>query len=285
MNYVDVFYHSQDGLRLYARDYPGPTPDASTILCLPGLTRNSKDFALLAETLQKKYRILCPEQRGRGRSARDPDPTRYRLDCYVQDMQTLLDLLGVAEVTLIGTSLGGLMSMILMGVDSSRIRAAVLNDVGPEVDPKGLARIASYVGKTEPARDWDSAIEQTARINGIAFPDYSRADWAAMARDLYVQVQATPVLDYDPAIAQGIANGTAVGNLWPLVEAMPPKPVLIIRGETSDILSAETVDKMLRCLPQAKAVVVPQRGHAPTLSEPSARREIERFLTDVYAVA
>src|SRR5436190_858003 len=145
MNYVDVFYKSNDdngGLRLYARDYPGPNRDAPAILCLPGLTRNSKDFAALADILSREWRVICPDQRGRGRSQRDPDPARYHPERYVQDMRTLLDLLGVSSVVLIGTSLGGLMAMILMALEGNRARAAVINDVGPEVDPRGLARIA-----------------------------------------------------------------------------------------------------------------------------------------------
>ena len=278
MNYVDVFYQSDDGLRLYARDYPGPARDAPVILCLPGLTRNSKDFAALAEIVRATHRVICPDQRGRGRSARDADATRYRPDRYVQDMRTLLDVLGISHVVLIGTSLGGLMAMIMMATDPKRIRAAVLNDVGPEVDPRGIARIASYVGKTGPVRDWDAAAEQTAHTNGIAFPDYRPEDWQAMARDVYVQEGTTPVLDYDPGIALGVANGTAAPNLWPLFEQAGVKPMLVIRGETSDILSAETLAEMTRRLPHLVAQNVAGRGHAPTLSEPEARLAIAKFL-------
>ena len=278
MNHADVFYQSDDGVRLYARDYPGPARDAPVVLCLAGLTRNSKDFAPLAEALHKSYRVICPDQRGRGRSARDADPAHYRPDRYVQDMLTLLAVLGVTQVTVIGTSLGGLMAMVLVALAPGRIRAVVLNDVGPEVDPKGLARIAGYVGKTAPVLDWDAAAEQTAATNGVAFPDYGAKNWQAMARDIYVQEGAAPVLDYDPAIAQGIAAGTAAVNLWPLFEAMKAKPLLVIRGETSDILSVATVDEMVRRVNAGAAVTVPGRGHAPTLGEPAARAAIEEFL-------
>ena len=278
MNYVDVFYKSDDGLRLYARDYPGPQKDAPAILCLPGLTRNSKDFAALAEILRTTHRVVCPDQRGRGRSQRDTDASHYRPDRYVQDMRTLLDTLGITRVVVIGTSLGGMMAMILMATDSVRIRAAVVNDVGPEVDARGIARIAGYVGKTGPVRDWDAAAEQTAHTNGIAFPDYQTEDWQAMARDLYVQEGTTPVLDYDPAIAQGVAAGTAAPNLWPLFEMVGAKPMLVIRGEISDILSAATLAEMTRRLPHIVAQNVAGRGHAPTLSEPEAWSAISTFL-------
>ena len=278
MNYVDVFYPSEDGLRLYARDYPGPTKDAPVVLCLPGLTRNSKDFAAVADELRATHRVVCPDQRGRGRSARDSDATHYCPDRYVQDMRTLLDLLKIRQVVIIGTSLGGLMAMIMMATDATRVVAGVLNDVGPQVDPRGIARIASYVGKTAPVNDWDAAAEQTAHTNGVAFPDYDPADWQAMARDVYVQEGTAPILDYDPTIAIGVASGTAAPNLWPLFERIGTKPMLVIRGENSDILSAETLGEMRCRAPQLVAQNIAGRGHAPTLREPQARSAISKFL-------
>lgn len=278
MNYVDVFYQSHDGLRLYARDYPGPAADAPAVLCLPGLTRNSKDFADLADELRHSHRVICPDQRGRGRSARDSDAARYRPDQYAGDMRTLLDLLRLTGVVVIGTSLGGLMAILLMAAAPQQIRAAVLNDVGPELDPLGVARIAAYVGKTAAPGDWDEAAQQTASTNGSAFPDYDTRDWQAMARDLYVQEGRIPVLDYDPAIAQGLAAGTAAPNLWPLFEMVGSKPMLVIRGENSDILSAATLAAMTRRLPQLVALNIAGRGHAPTLNEPAARSAIHQFL-------
>ena len=281
MKYVDVFFRSEDNLRLYARDYAGPKTDAPIILCLPGLTRNSKDFAELADELRKTYRVICPDQRGRGRSERDPDATHYHPQQYVADMRTLLDVLGISRAIVIGTSLGGLMAIVMMATDAKRIRAAVLNDVGPEVDPHGIERIARYVGKTAPVADWQAAAEQTAHINGIAFPDYQSADWRAMAQRLYVQEGATPVLNYDPAIAHGVNSGTAAPNLWPLFDAVGATPILVIRGETSDILSADTLAEMSRRLPHIMVQVVPNRGHAPTLDEPTARVAIDKFLAGI----
>ena len=278
MNYVDVFFRSEDNLRLYARDYSGPKADSPVILCLPGLTRNSKDFAELADELRKNYRVICPDQRGRGRSERDPDATRYHPQQYVADMRTLLDVLGISRTIVIGTSLGGLMAIVMMATDTKRICAAVLNDVGPEVDPHGIERIASYVGKTAAVADWQTAAKQAAHINGVAFPDYEADDWLAMAQRLYVQEGTTPVLDYDPAIALGVNSGTAAPNLWPLFDAVGATPILVIRGETSDILSAETLAEMARRLPHIMVQVVPNRGHAPTLDEPTARVAIIKFL-------
>ena len=278
MNYIDAFYQSDDGLRLYARDYPGPSPDAPVILCLPGLTRNSKDFAVLADDFQRTHRILCPDQRGRGRSARDPDATRYRPDQYAQDMRVLLNVLEIPTVIVIGTSLGGLMAILMMASEPQRIRAAVLNDIGAEVDPRGIARIAGYVGHTSPAHSLDEAAEQTAVTNGAAFPDFGSNDWRSMARDLYVQEGRVPVLDYDPAIALGLASGTAAPTLWPLFGMLREKSMLVIRGEVSDILSVETLAEMSRRLPRLVSLTVPGRGHAPTLNEPGAREAIAQFL-------
>ena len=279
MNYVDVFYESGDGLRLYARDYPGPAESAAPVLlCLPGLTRNSKDFADIAADLSKTHRVVCPDQRGRGRSARDHDASRYQLEQYVRDMQTLLNLLAIENAVIIGTSLGGLMAILMMAHDPARINAAVLNDIGPELDPAGVARIAGYVGKSAAVASWREAAEQTARINGAAFADYRRDDWLTMTRDLYIQEGRVPVLDYDAAISQGFANGSAVPLLWPIFERLVGKPILVLRGESSDILSAQTVDAMERRLPGLTALTVANRGHAPTLNEPSARAAIGEFL-------
>lgn len=278
MNYIDVFYESDDGLRLYARDYPGPTVDAPVILCMPGLTRNSKDFADLANELQQSRRVICPDQRGRGRSARDTDPTRYHPERYARDMGTLLDVLHIPRLVVIGTSLGGLMALLLMATEPQRIQAAVLNDIGPEIDPRGVTRIATYVGKTAPANTWDEAARQTMLINGEALADFNDDNWHAMARDLYVQEGNTPMLDYDPAIAEGVNAGTAAPNLWPLFDSVGKRPMLVIRGQSSDILSMETLAEMSRRLPQLISLNIAGRGHAPTLNEPSARLAISKFL-------
>ena len=281
MNSIDVFYLSDDGLRLYARDQPGPGADAPAVLCLPGLTRNGKDFGAIAERLRRRHRVICPDQRGRGRSQRDPDAAHYAPMRYVQDMFTLLDTLGLPRVTVIGTSLGGLMGMLMQALQPQRIEALVLNDVGPVIDPAGIARLAAYVGKSAPVANWDEAIAQTAAINGVAFPGYVRADWAAMARNVYIQEGTQPVLDYDPAIAQGVAAGTAAPDLWPLFDGLAPRPMLVIRGELSDILSPQTLAEMQRRRPTLQTVTVPGVGHAPMLDEVEAVAAIESFLASM----
>lgn len=280
MNYRDVFFHSRDGLRLYARDYPGPHANAAAIVCLPGLTRNSKDFAALAEALQATHRVICPDLRGRGRSQTDSDTTRYRPDQYAEDIITLMDLLLLSNVYLIGTSLGGLVSFLLLAREGARIAGAVINDIGPEIDPVGLARIASYAGKSAAVNTWDEAARQTAAINGGAFPEYCHDDWLVFAQKLYVQIDRTPTLDYDPHIADAVESSTANprgATLWPLAAQFPPIPMLVIRGELSDILSATTLRQMEERIPKLTAVTIPGRGHAPSLDEPAARDALWRF--------
>jgi pimeloyl-ACP methyl ester carboxylesterase len=189
--------------------------------------------------------------------------------------------LGLSEVNVIGTSLGGMMGILLMASYPARVKALVINDMGPVIDPVGIARIISYVGKSAPVLTWADAIAQTRATNGIAFPDYGDAQWAAMARNLYVQDGDKPVLDYDTAIAQGFGAGTATPDLWSLFDAMPPHPLMVIRGDLTDILSLDTLAEMQRRRPQLQAVHVPNVGHAPMLDEPEALQAIQAFLQRV----
>lgn len=278
MPYLDRYYSSDDGLRLYARDYPGPALDAPVVLCLPGLTRNSKDFAALAESLNTRYRVICPDLRGRGHSQRDADPSRYRPDRYCVDMLGLLDLLQLPQVSIVGTSLGGLMAVMLAAMQPARIHAIVLNDVGPELDPRGIARIAGYVGKQHGPCSLDEAIARIAAINGEAFPDYTRADWLTMVMNTCIMEGEQVLLDYDPTISQGVANGSAAPNLWPLFQMLGEHPVLAVRGALSDILAPATLAAMAERLPTLQALEIANRGHAPTLDEPAARQAIHDFL-------
>jgi pimeloyl-ACP methyl ester carboxylesterase len=279
VTHADVYYRSSDGLRLYARDYAGPRDDSPAILCLPGLTRNSKDFAELAEHLRSRYRVVCPDQRGRGRSERDQDSAHYRPDTYVRDMWTLIDLLQLPRIRIIGTSLGGMMAVMMAVQAPPRIDRIAINDIGPELDPQGIARIASYVGKSAPVATWNDAARQSREINAVAFPDFNDADWMAMARKVYIQEGTAPVLDYDPLIARGLAPGAPAPNLWPLFEALGQTPVLALRGELSDLLSEHTFDEMSRRLPHVTRVVIPRRGHAPALNEPEAIAAIDQFFS------
>lgn len=283
-NYIDCWYHSEDGLRLYARDYPCADRDneqPATILCMHGLTRNSADFAGLADHLRERYRVLSVDQRGRGRSEYDPVVAHYTPATYVGDMFTLLDRMGVNEVILVGTSMGGLMSLLMAAAQPDRIRAMVLNDIGPELDPRGLERIKGYVGKSEAVSNWDDALAQCRGINDIAFPDFSDEEWLDFTRGVYHEVDGVPQLAYDPAISKPMdaEDSAAVPpDLWPLFQDIAATPMLVVRGESSDILAPECVARMRELKPDLQFAEIPGRGHAPTLTEPASLVAIDTFL-------
>ncbi|MGZ3304488.1 MAG: alpha/beta fold hydrolase [Asticcacaulis sp.] len=280
----DVAYRSGDGrLDLYARDYGEPSAGAMTVLCLHGLTRNSADFEFIAARLSGRYRVVAADQRGRGRSQTDPEPVNYALPVYVQDMFALLDHLRIGRCCVIGTSMGGLMAMIMASLARERIIGAVLNDIGPRIEMTGLARIASYTGKTRPAANWAEAAENARLINEIAFPDYGADDWMAFARRLYREDEnGAPVLAYDPAISRGLEAGSeapvAPPDLWPLWDTLDGLPMLAIRGALSDLLSADTLDEMKQRHAGLETLTVANRGHAPMLDEPPAVAAIDAFL-------
>ena len=279
-HHADTYYASADGLRLYARDYAGPHAGAPVLLCLPGLTRNSKDFDGLAAHLSVRYRVLCPDLRGRGRSARDPKPENYRPDVYGGDIFGLLEALRIDTFGVIGTSLGALMAMGMNALAPQRVTRVVLNDAGPELDPRGLARIASYVGKPSvPMTSWAEAAQRMAENYGAAYPDFTAADWGNYARtSCYRDVDGIIRFDYDPGIAVGLANGSATPDLWPVLDLLAGKPALVLRGEISDLLSEAPVAIMGARRPPRRATTIPARGRAPTGEDPAARAAIDDFL-------
>ncbi|MHB8448476.1 MAG: alpha/beta fold hydrolase [Rudaea sp.] len=285
--YADTYYASAEGLRLYARDYAGPHAAAPTLICLPGLTRNSKDFADIAAHLAVHYRVLCPDLRGRGRSARDPRPENYRPDVYVDDVWRLLDGMGVEKVGVIGTSLGALMAMVMNAAAPGRVTRVVLNDAGPELDARGIVRIASYTGKpAEPMFDWIDAAQRISANYGVCYPDFTAEDWADYARaSCFRDVDGKIKFDYDPDIAIGLKTGTATPDLWPLFDILVGTPSLLLRGEISDLLTDAIVAKMRARLQNMRTAIVPGHGHAPTLNEPTARAAIDEFLAATDAAS
>lgn len=280
-SYKEIHYQSGDGLNLYARDYANARAPLA-VLCLHGLTRNSADFAELCRRLHPRYRLIVPDQRGRGRSAYDPEASNYHPGIYVEDMQILLRHLGLQRVAVVGTSMGGIMAMMMAARQPQQVRAIVLNDIGPEVDPAGLARIKAYVDNAHVFDDWEAAADYAASINGIAFPDYGRADWLRFARNLCIaDAGGRPRLAYDDRISRPIndSDDNAVPpDLWPLFDACAAIPTLLIRGEFSDILSRDCVAAMRRRKADLQVVEVPGRGHAPMLDEPAAFNAIAKRL-------
>jgi pimeloyl-ACP methyl ester carboxylesterase len=279
---------SPDGLTLFARDYAAASgPAKLPVIAIHGLTRNSADFEAIAPLIaQSGRRVLAIDVRGRGRSDRAPDPMTYQPLNYAHDVLALLDQAGIARAVFLGTSMGGLITMALAALRSKAIAAAILNDVGPEVAKEGLMRIAAYSGQPVDTPGWAEAAAYVKSINGAAFPHYTDADWDAFARRTFkIGTEGAPVLNYDPDIAVPIkAAGpkALVPNLWPMFSRLAKaRPVLLVRGQTSDLLSEAIAAKMQKRAPKMDYVEVPGVGHAPMLDEPEAKAAIFPFLGEV----
>jgi len=255
------------------------------VLCLPGLTRNGRDFEDLAAAIAPQRRVICPDLRGRGQSAYATDPATYTPVHYLGDILLLLSGLGIERFVAIGTSLGGLLTMMLAGVDPARIVGAVFNDIGPEIDPAGLARIRGYVGVAARFAGWDEAARALGAAQANTYPAFAPADWLRLVRrNMRVDDTGGIVFDYDMAIARPFADDEGASpapDLWPLFDALSGRPVTVVRGGTSDILSAATAAAMQARHPGLDLVVVPGVGHAPTLDEAPVRAAIQRLLNQV----
>jgi pimeloyl-ACP methyl ester carboxylesterase len=282
-SYTEKFWVSHDGLKLYARVYPGPKPVVPSVLCLHGLTRNSRDFEDLAPHLRHRYRVIVPDVRGRGLSARDPNPQNYQPAIYLQDILSLIDSVDAHRVAVIGTSMGGMLAMMLAVGHRDRVSGLVLNDMGPEVDPVGLERIKGYAGRLPNPKNWDDAIAQTKTMFGSAWPNLSPERWSTLARRGYREAETgTLRVDADPMIGEMLrAAPAATANLWPFWKALRGIPMLAIRGAQSDILSAATFAKMKAENPELQQLEVAKRGHVPLLDEPECMAAIDAFLTTV----
>jgi pimeloyl-ACP methyl ester carboxylesterase len=285
VTYEEKFFRSPDGLKLHYRDYAGD-PGRVPLLCLHGLTRNCKDFDSLARHLAPRRRVIAPDQRGRGQSQYDPVWMNYHPLTYVGDMWTLLSELGLQRVIVIGTSLGGLMAIIMAAVRAQAFAGVVLNDIGPEVDPAGIARIQSYVGRLPPVRNWSDAVEQVKTIFGPALPDYTAAQWDQFARNSFIEDAAgVPRLAADPKIGDAVRAiqppPGAVQGMWLAFGALKNIPTLALRGAHSDLLSVQTFERMQREVPKLMRVTVPNRGHPPQLDEPQSLQALDLFIDGI----
>lgn len=272
-----------DGVTLYVREY-GPSRDTRpTILCLHGLTRNSADFHGLARHLARRYRVIAPDMRGRGHSQYDPQWQRYRPETYRDDVVHLLGALGLKRVAIVGTSLGGLIAMLLARARPQMLLAVILNDVGPEIAPEGLQRILTYVGRLPPVADWQEATGQNRGIFEHALPDFDDDEWLAHTRLAYRDDPDGGVcLSADPNIGRALREvGGALEDPWELFRALRPIPTLTMRGELSDILSVEIFDRMQAEHPDMVRATIPNRGHVPMLDEPESLAAIDSFLAGV----
>jgi pimeloyl-ACP methyl ester carboxylesterase len=288
MTFVERRWKSPDGLDLFARDYaPGPGAAKTPVIAIHGLTRNSADFQAIAPLLaQSGRRVLAVDVRGRGLSDRAPDPMTYTPEVYARDVLALMDQAAIDRAIFVGTSMGGLITLAITALKPKAVVASVLNDIGPEVAPEGLARIAGYSGQPVEIGSWADAAAYARRINAVAFPHYSEADWDAFARRIFRQQPDGEIgLDYDPDISVPIRAAGAkalVPNLWPSFRRLArKKPTLLVRGATSDLLSRDIADRMRKAAPSMAYVEVPGVGHAPMLDEPEAKAAIFELLAEV----
>ncbi len=279
--FEDLYWRSNDGLRLHAREY-GQANGKLPVVCIPGLTRNARDFEEVAPWIAARgRRVLAVDLRGRAGSERDPK-RRYNPRVYADDMVALLAAIGEPKAIFVGTSLGGVVAMTLATLRPEVIGGAVLNDVGPKVGKAGFQRISGYAGKGAPVRTWEDAAAYAKRINGIAFPDYRDEDWMTIARRSFRDDNGRPVLDYDPAIFSPPSR-FLVWLTQPLVWAAFRKlartgPLALIHGGVSDIIEASTIKRMRAIAPHMQVTTVPGVGHAPMLDEAAARNGLAVFL-------
>jgi pimeloyl-ACP methyl ester carboxylesterase len=276
---AEYWFHSHDGLKLFSRVFPGPAPDAPAVLCLHGLMRTGRDFEELAPHLAQRYRVIVPDVRGRGLSARDPNPENYQIPVYLHDLDALMTGLGIARAAIVGTSMGGLMAMTLAVVQPARVTRMVLNDVGPEIDPTGLERIRGYAGKSAPVKSWTQAVAQLRTIYEAVWPDLADERWQVLVRRSYRLSDGGQIEpDADARIADALRSpGAAALDLWSWWKTLR-QPVLVLRGAISDVLSPATLARMAREKPDLRQLVVDARGHVPLLDEPQCLSAIDTFL-------
>lgn len=278
----EVTVPAADSIPLYYREYGTGADGRLPLVCLTGLTRNSKDFHRIASELAPDRRVLALDYRGRGRSGYDPNWRNYTPPTYVQDILTVLQHAGIRRAILLGTSLGGLLTMALAAGMPGLVGAAVLNDVGPTVSDEGRKRIAGYVGTDLRFATYEEAAAAIKRQFGYAYPGIAESHWLQSARDTFVRDATSGLLrlDHDLKIGDALREQVSgpVPDLWPLYAALKPIPTLAIRGALSDVLDQETFDRMLAEKPDLRRLLIPNRGHIPLPHEEPFRSVLHEFL-------
>lgn len=276
------FVKARDGTQIFVDDRGLHSTHLTPILCLPGLTRNSKDFAPVFEAYAEQRRVIAIDLRGRGRSSY-ADPKTYAVAQELDDVLVVLDALNIGRVALIGTSRGGLIGQVMANTHPLRLVGLLLNDIGPEINPVGLKRILNYVSSPSFFKNWDDAV---LAIKSPGFSNVSDQHWLTVAKRIFKEQNNHPCTDYDPLLtkfALSIADIDAgkLQSLWAMTPAMGKLPVAVLRGENSDLLSPETVVKMQKLLPDLMVTIVPNRGHVPFLDEVESLATIDQWLKAV----
>ena len=279
-------FTTSDGLSLaYADEGDGPP-----LLCLPGLTRNGEDFAPVVARFGPERRVIRLDPRGRGASDHDPDPLNYNVAVEARDALELMDHLGLARVPVLGTSRGGLLAMVIGAAAPQRLAGVLFNDVGPVLEPGGIARILDYLGRVPPYADFDAAALALEAASRDRFPGVTVAAWRVHAARIWREVPGGLALRYDPRLHESfeagmkaLEPGAPLPDMWPLFDALPIVPLALLRGANSGLISPATAEAMAARRPDLVVTVVADRGHVPFLDEPEAVAAIAAFLARVAA--
>jgi pimeloyl-ACP methyl ester carboxylesterase len=283
-----IFISAPDGLKLHARCY-GPRSADRTVVCLPGLARTAADFETLAAALAapgEARRVIALDYRGRGLSDYDRDPANYNFHVELADVQAVLTALDALPALFIGTSRGGILTMLMAALRPTALKGVVLNDIGPVLEPKGLMRIKGYVGKLPEPRSFSEGAEILRRLFDAQFPKLTGDDWFKAAHRTFKEANGRLVTTYDPALAktmEGVDFEKPMPPLWKEFEALRHVPLMVIRGEHSDLLTAETVDAMAQRHSGMERLDVADQGHAPLLVEPEVIARIAAFVAGCEA--
>lgn len=284
------FFTAEDGLRLHARLYPASTQAGAAeghlpVICLPGLSRNVRDFhqfaLLMAQDLSAPRRVIALDYRGRGLSGYDPNPENYNIGIECRDVITVCTALGISRAIFVGTSRGGLILHIMAALNPDLIAGAVLNDIGPEIEAEGLREIRDYLSQRSSPATFEDAADGLARLHGAAFPALSRTDWLDMAEALYAEKDGRLVADYDPKLTdqlQTIDFSKPLPTLWPQFVLLAKVPLLVVRGDRSPLLSETTFASMAAHASRVKTVTAPGQGHAPLLHHADIFSSVRDFL-------
>lgn len=284
----DFHYTSNDGLALAGRKYGWKNRDALPVLCLAGLTRNSADFHELAVHLSthktKPRRVLCLDYRGRGKSAYDKNWENYNPLIEAGDVIDGVLAAGLHHVALIGTSRGGLVAMVLAAMRPGMMKALVFNDIGPEVDGPGLVRIKNYIENAREPNNWQDAEEMMKAAGAKQFPDWNQQNFEQQARLIFKEEDGKIIRQYDEGLVKSMSSidlDQPLPTFWPQFEGLKNLPLLLIRGEYSDLLSVETVEKMQKVHSDMRLVTAARQGHAPDLGSANLPQTIAKYLADV----
>lgn len=281
----DVYVTAADGTRLYADDRGPLASSLATVVCLPGLTRNSRDFEPVFDLLKGKRRVVAMDLRGRGRSDRASDPLTYTPATELQDVLAVLDHLQLERVALIGTSRGGIIGMAMAAVAKQRLAGLLLNDIGGQIEAVSLQRIAERTGLPVRYGDWDEAAERFAR-NAVGFAALPHEVWLKVVKRIYRETNGQIAENHDLALAKTLSPPEEIAagkpaELWPLVPGLAGLPLALLRGDGSDLLSVATVERMQKMLPDIRVTTIPGRGHVPFLDEAESIAAIEDWLSHV----